>query len=626
MHGADFSYRYVQEEGLRTPLVFTKTDGLDMKMPGKDFSVNDVKMYVGSRRMVDVMDVTTQKGIEMTMSQWARYYDTPAAQRGKLYNVISLEFSHTRLESLVQRPAVVEQVDWVDTMWPRHLKQKQKESTNVIAQMKYPKVQKYCLMSVRGCFTDFHIDFGGTSVWYHILRGGKVFWMIPPTQRNLELYEGWVLSGKQGDVFLADRVEACQRIVLQTGYTFVIPSGWIHAVYTPEDALVFGGNFLHSFNIPMQLRIYSIEDKTRVPAKFRYPFYSEMAWYVLERYTFCLTGRSHLVRDYQLQSLLGEGGDQPLTSSLPPSPKTSSSSSSSASSSSSTASAISTDDDDDDDDVVPATKLAVAAASSSSSPPSPPSPPPSSPLLTGLELAGLWALVRRLQALARSKRGVPAGIRDADALLTHVQAVLEEHETDDAELALSGVPIVSWPPPPLACMSLRSKTSHSQTPPPPSTSHVASVRRGGGAGGGVVVGGGGVGGGVVVGGGGVVGGAGGGSSPVARHRRTRCKRCPACRSADCGRCAFCRDMRKFGGPGRMKQSCLGRQCTCPMLPHVAVCAVCGRCDIGGGSGGGSGGGGSGRRILTNAAHPPLTNLVLMECSLCGEIAHPACLK
>lgn len=40
--------------------------------------------------------------------------------------------------------------------------------------------------------------------------------------------------------------------------------GWIHAVYTPEDTLVFGGNFLHSFNIPMQLNIYSIEDRTRV--------------------------------------------------------------------------------------------------------------------------------------------------------------------------------------------------------------------------------------------------------------------------------------------------------------------------------------------------------------------------
>ncbi len=30
--------------------------------------------------------------------------------------------------------------------------------------------------------------------------------------------------------------------------------GWIHAVLTPEDSLVFGGNFVHSYAIPMQLR------------------------------------------------------------------------------------------------------------------------------------------------------------------------------------------------------------------------------------------------------------------------------------------------------------------------------------------------------------------------------------
>ena len=33
---------------------------------------------------------------------------------------------------------------------------------------------RYVLMSVGGCYTDFHIDFGGTSVWYHIMRGRKV--------------------------------------------------------------------------------------------------------------------------------------------------------------------------------------------------------------------------------------------------------------------------------------------------------------------------------------------------------------------------------------------------------------------------------------------------------------------
>lgn len=29
-------------------------------------------------------------------------------------------------------------------------------------------------MSVKGCYTDFHIDFGGTSVWYHVFKGRKV--------------------------------------------------------------------------------------------------------------------------------------------------------------------------------------------------------------------------------------------------------------------------------------------------------------------------------------------------------------------------------------------------------------------------------------------------------------------
>lgn len=31
-------------------------------------------------------------------------------------------------------------------------------------------------------------------------------------------------------------------------------SGWIHSVYTSVDSLVFGGNFLHSFNIGLQLK------------------------------------------------------------------------------------------------------------------------------------------------------------------------------------------------------------------------------------------------------------------------------------------------------------------------------------------------------------------------------------
>jgi F-box/leucine-rich repeat protein 10/11 len=45
----------------------------------------------------------------------------------------------------------------------------------------------------------------------------------------------------------------------------------------------------------MQLKIYNIENKTRVPQKFRYPFYIEIMWYVVERYIYQITGYSHLL-------------------------------------------------------------------------------------------------------------------------------------------------------------------------------------------------------------------------------------------------------------------------------------------------------------------------------------------
>jgi len=39
-------------------------------------------------------------------------------------------------------------------------------------------------------------------------------------------------------------------------------------VYTPEDSLVFGGNFLHSFNITQQMGVAEVERATKVKKKF----------------------------------------------------------------------------------------------------------------------------------------------------------------------------------------------------------------------------------------------------------------------------------------------------------------------------------------------------------------------
>ena len=44
-------------------------------------------------------------------------------------------------------------------------------------------------------------------------------------------------------------------------------------------------------------------------------------------------------------------------------------------------------------------------------------------------------------------------------------------------------------------------------------------------------------------------------------RKARCKKCPGCIKDDCGTCEYCKDMKKFGGPGRKKQACAERNCS-----------------------------------------------------------------
>ncbi|KAF8945494.1 Lysine-specific demethylase 7A, partial [Haplosporangium bisporale] len=124
-----------------------------------------------------------------------------------------------------------------------------------------------------------HIDFGGSSVFYHILRGSKIFYVVEPTTANLKKYAEW--SMEQENNFFSDLVDGqCFKVELKEGDTLFVPAGWIHAVYTPTNSIVFGGNFIHSLHIPMQNRITDIEIETDTHVKFRFPQFDRLGWYV----------------------------------------------------------------------------------------------------------------------------------------------------------------------------------------------------------------------------------------------------------------------------------------------------------------------------------------------------------
>ncbi|XP_038637306.1 lysine-specific demethylase 7A-like isoform X2 [Scyliorhinus canicula] len=191
-----------------------------------------------------------------------------ALHRTKVLNVISLEFSDTKMSDLVEIPDIVQKLSWVENCWPED------------SFLPKPCVQKYCLMGMEDSYTDFHIDFGGTSVWYHVLWGEKLFLLIKPTNANLALYESWSGTINQSETFFGDQVDRCYKCVLQQGQTLFIPTGWIHAVLTSKDCMAFGGNFLHNLNISTQLRIYEMEKRLKTPELFKFPYFEAICWYV----------------------------------------------------------------------------------------------------------------------------------------------------------------------------------------------------------------------------------------------------------------------------------------------------------------------------------------------------------
>eukprot|EP00501_MAST-03F_sp_TOSAG23-6_P000023 GSMAST32.ASY1.ANO1.24.1 assembled CDS len=235
------------------PFIVKRKQGLGLRVPNKPFSVKDVEKAVG-----------------WTLGDWASYYGDfcPSKKRDRILNVISLEVSNSPLGQLIEPPSVVRDISFLYTSWPK----------SRIHSGDFPRVQKYCLMSVAGSYTDFHIDFGGSSVWYHIIRGKKIFLMIPPTKSNLKKYEEWVQNEKQSEIFFADLCDDCFRVNVSVGNTLFLPSGWIHAV---SDSLVFGGNYIHAFALPKQLAISDLEDRTKLPQIFRFPSYRELHWYFI---------------------------------------------------------------------------------------------------------------------------------------------------------------------------------------------------------------------------------------------------------------------------------------------------------------------------------------------------------
>jgi len=142
-----------------------------------------------------------------------------------------------------------------------------------------PETLLYALLGPKGAYTDWHVDMGGSSVWYHLISGCKIFMLAPNTPKNNTTFEKWSTSEQQASAFLGDLLEHCQRVELRAGDTLFLPSGWPHAVSTPEDSFVLGGNFLSPLDYGSIAHVYRSEVRLGVQPKFQFPLFRRLMWH-----------------------------------------------------------------------------------------------------------------------------------------------------------------------------------------------------------------------------------------------------------------------------------------------------------------------------------------------------------
>lgn len=272
---ANFSFdKVILDSNFEIPfLVEGESSNFGIQLPPRNFTLLDVAKIVGEETPVRIIEVGSQEEIGgFTLREYADYLENnrsenDCSKNAMILNMISLEFTNTNLTDTVKAPSFVDSIDWVKCYWP----------IDKFLKNDFPRVQHYCLAGMAGSYTDFHIDFGGTSVWYHILWGKKRFYLIPPSSENLKVYQEWNNSPNQNEIFLGDQLPSnCFYIDLVPGQTLILPSGWIHSVYTSQDSLVFGGNFLHSYSILRQIQSFEIERASNIDNQYMFPYFKEI--------------------------------------------------------------------------------------------------------------------------------------------------------------------------------------------------------------------------------------------------------------------------------------------------------------------------------------------------------------
>ncbi|EPX72085.1 jmjc domain chromatin associated protein Epe1 [Schizosaccharomyces octosporus yFS286] len=302
MPSQNINLEYLRQTGFNDPIIFPSIDIQNTNQ----LTLSKIAILVGNDCPLHIVDVVTQRQLsnKMTMKQWLQYMKQKPSERSRIYDVLSFEVSSTKLALYVRKPDIVRDLDLINIVWP----------PSAFASGDCPHVDTYCQMSAENSYIDFHIEFGGSSAYYNILDGYKIFYLIPPSQEHWNAYTSWLTANEsKREHFLPDMVDKCYRVEVRAKETIVIPSGWIYAVETPCDTIAISGNFLTSLHIQSQIYINELEVNLGIEREFQFPCFESIMWYTAVHFYFAFPdngprdGIDDMLSIYETGSLLDIG-------------------------------------------------------------------------------------------------------------------------------------------------------------------------------------------------------------------------------------------------------------------------------------------------------------------------------
>ncbi|CAL2035440.1 unnamed protein product [Caenorhabditis brenneri] len=267
--GANYRDKIGNFEGIHK---FQSKVGLGLEFP--DLSFDNILDYIKEDESVSVINSSTRNPSWMKMETLIKKFK--AEKRGKNpLNVLSKEVSkdHKNLSHLMRVPEFVREncmIEEIETIIHAKINDSEKlsggSSRPEVARLKHqlknlPRYQKFLLLSMKRSYTDVHIDPSATPVSYHVHEGKKIFYVAPATPENIEIYKADEMNEDTKKEWIFNRLfDQWRRVEIEAGETAFIPAGYLHAVFTPMDSIVFGGNVLMKQFMELQFDLTRMEE------------------------------------------------------------------------------------------------------------------------------------------------------------------------------------------------------------------------------------------------------------------------------------------------------------------------------------------------------------------------------